>query len=274
MLRLLASPSFVQDRTLLAWQSSGHVYRSPDGGRSWFDTSGGIPPARIQDVLFSPTYASDGLAYLIPQSGGIYKQVHGGAWLPIAEELPRPTPTPRPSPEPSPPPSATPTLPTCAEEPIHFQAVWQLPEARARLGCPMQPAEQSKLAEQPFERGLMFWDSSNRQIYVLSETGSWQRFDDTWNSDQPATDPALVAPQDRVQPQRGFGKVWREQLGGSQAAIGWATEGEREVDGWRQPFELGLLIWSDDVPEGEQSAGTAYLLYTDGRWQAVAAPAP
>jgi hypothetical protein len=120
----------------------------------------------------------------------------------------------------------------------------------------------------------MIWDSTNRQIYVLLESGTWQAFEDTWTPDQLPSDPALVPPEGRVQPQRGFGKVWREQLGGAQAAIGWALEGERRVDGWRQRFEGGLLVWTDAIQPGAEDIGTAYLLYDDGSWQSVSVPAP
>jgi hypothetical protein len=68
--------------------------------------------------------------------------------------------------------------------------------------------------------------------------------------------------------------VWREELGGPQADVGWALEAERPVAGWKQSFEKGMLVWTDSRLQGASSAGTAYLLYDDGRWQAIAAPAP
>jgi hypothetical protein len=68
--------------------------------------------------------------------------------------------------------------------------------------------------------------------------------------------------------------VWREELGGPEATIGWALEGERPVSGWKQRFEGGLLIWTDAVWAGEQDPGTAYLLYDDGTWEGMAARLP
>jgi hypothetical protein len=111
------------------------------------------------------------------------------------------------------------------------------------------------------------------QIYVLLDAGTWQAFDDIFVENvDPVYDPNLPPPP--RQPQRGFGKVWREKLGGPQATIGWALAGERQVNGWRQPFERGLLLWSDAALPGGQEAGAAYLLYDDGTWQALAASAP
>jgi hypothetical protein len=149
--------------------------------------------------------------------------------------------------------------------------VWQL--ARARLGCPEKQAEQINLVEQPFEHGRMIWDSSTMQIYVLMETATWRAFDDTFKDGKdPEYDQTLPPPP--KQPSRGFGKVWREQLGGSQSAIGWALERERGLVGWRQRFSFGLLVWTDTSLSGIQGAGTAYLLYDDGTWQAFSAPVP
>jgi len=132
-------------------------------------------------------------------------------------------------------------------------------------------AEPVSLGVQAFERGRMIWDGSDRQIYVLSETGRWQAFADTWvDGVDPAYDSGLEPPP--RQPARGFGKVWRERLGGPTAEIGWALAAERGLQGWRQPFDGGLLLWTDDVPPGADRPGTAYLLYADGTWQAVAVP--
>jgi Sortilin, neurotensin receptor 3,/BNR/Asp-box repeat len=269
---LLLSPTFSQDQTMLAWKLySGPVYQSSDGGKSWREASAGLAVQGLREVVFSPDYAADGLIYAVPYEGGIYKQVGGSAWVPVTERTLPPTPTHPPTPAPTPPPTATAAPVACAVTPTRFRAVWQ--QAQARLGCPEGEAEQVMLAEQPFEQGRMIWDSSTSQIDVLSAGGRWQAFDDTFvDGMDPAYDPALPPPP--KQPQRGFGKVWRDQLGGPQAAIGWALEDERAVNGWRQRFEHGLLVWTDAVLEEAKGAGTAYLLYDDGTWQAIAAFAP
>ena len=189
-----------------------------------------------------------------------------------ADEQPPPKPT-------TAPPTVTPTSPTppastpvaCDVEPETFADVWQ--QVSAQLGCPEGPEERVTLAEQALEHGRMLWDSSTRRIYVLVESGTWQDYEDTFEEGiDPPYDADLPPPP--KQPQRGFGKVWREALGGPEAAIGWALEGERPVSGWRQRFDRGLLIWTDAVLAGEGEPGTAYLLYEDGTWAPLAAPSP
>ncbi|MCL7454986.1 MAG: hypothetical protein M8467_18275, partial [Anaerolineae bacterium] len=168
-------------------------------------------------------------------------------------------------------PAPTATRPACPDGEGPFQAA--LEQTGYRLGCAQEPAAQVQMAAQPFEHGHMIWDSSTLQIYVLYDSGRWQSYADTFvEGVDPAYDPDLPPPP--RQPQRGFGKIWREQLGGPQAAIGWALENERAVAGWRQPFEEGLLLWIDSPGAGTGGSGTANLLYTDGTWQAVPAPAP
>ena len=257
------SPTFARDHTLLAWTAFGPPYLSSDGGRSWRDLSAGLPTANIKKVLFSPGYATDGLLWLVHGERGLYKWAGKGPWMPIAHSIPPPTPTRVPQP------TFTPTPVACAAEPTRFRAVWQ--QVSARLGCPQQPEAPVTLAGQPFERGRMIWEADMQQIYVLLNTGTWQAFGDSFvEGVDPAYDPALPPPP--RQPQRGFGKVWREKLGGPQAAIGWALEEERSLRGWRQPFDRGLLIWTDETLPTATEAGTAYLLYHDGTWQAIPSP--
>ena len=263
---LVLSPGYVQDDTVLAWTLSGQVYQSVDGGWSWRDISGGLADWGIRQVVMSPDYARDGLIYLVPHGPGLYKRVGESRWLSADEAPPAPRAT-------MAVPTATPTRApvTCDPEPVLFAKVWQ--QAHARLGCPEGQAEEVLLAEQALEHGRMLWDSDTLQIYVLMEAGTWLAYDDTFEEGIDAPyDPNLPPPP--KQPQRGFGKVWREELGGPDAAIGWALEGERPVSGWKQRFEGGLLIWTDTVWAGAQGTGTAYLLYDDGTWEGLAAPLP
>ena len=92
--------------------------------------------------------------------------------------------------------------------------------------------------------GLGDWE---KVVVVLngagtSGGGTWQRFPDAWQEGQPEADPALVPPEGLVQPVRGFGKAWREQLGGPQASIGWAAAPEEGVPGTIQPYQGGTVL--------------------------------
>jgi photosystem II stability/assembly factor-like uncharacterized protein len=260
------SPTFSQDHTVLAWGLPGLIYGSWDGGQSWQDLHSGLPAGGIRQVVFSPAHSQDGLLFLVPYGGGLYKRAGRGPWVPVGEAAASPPPARTPAPPPT---QTSPApVPPCPMAAVEFRGVWE--QAAAPLGCPTAPARQQILAQQPFEQGSMIWDSGTRRIYVLFESGSWQTFDDTWVEGQdPAYDPAWPPPPQ--QPQRGFGKVWRERLGGPQAAIGWALENERAVDGWVQRFERGLLVWTDAPLAG---TGTAHLLYDDGTWQALPAARP
>ena len=123
---------------------------------------------------------------------------------------------------------------------------------------------------QPFERGVMFWreDTSSTPhvglVYVLQQDATWSAYQDTWSGDQPDHDPNLAPPENLYQPIRGFGKVWREQLGGSEAEIGWATAEEYGFTTVVQSFANGLLL------KGENNL--LYVLYNEGSWETLGEP--
>jgi hypothetical protein len=157
--------------------------------------------------------------------------------------------------KPTPVPSPTPT--PCAYE-IDGRFDDDYTKEFDRLGCPTGPGTETAAAFQPFELGMMFWRQDQRAIYVLQQDGTWADFEDTWGGTQTDRDPALVPPEGRYQPVRGFGKVWREWLGGPEAWIGWATAEERGGTALAQPCAGGLLFRGID--------GVTYALYTDGTW--------
>lgn len=150
----------------------------------------------------------------------------------------------------------------------------------ADLGCPTEVAGPIEAVEQFFELGVMLWRSDERTIYVLSSQGSaaftsldrstgsehlkasddpaWRSFPDHYDEGQPEY-AGYSPPDERLQePVRGFGKVWREQLGGPAARVGWATTYERRVWAAVQSFERGLIIRTD--------AGRVYVLRRNGAW--------
>lgn len=180
-----------------------------------------------------------------------------------AEEVESVLPTPRAEPPVSILPSPTPAPPLpddpCEEELTGQDA--QIAEQYPAMGCPTAAPELVTMAREPFQHGEMIWRSDNGMIYVLHNDGTWRSFEDTFEEGQPESDPALVAPEGSFQPIRGFGKVWREQLGGPQAAIGWAVLPESGTSGNVQQWEHGFLMGF--------GLADRFVVFDDGRWQKV-----
>lgn len=119
--------------------------------------------------------------------------------------------------------------------------------------CPLDAPTPTAAAEQQFEGGSMLWLGSEDAIFVLYPDGTWQRYPDTWDENQPATDPSLNPPAGRYQPRRGFGLVWREQPGVRQL-LGWALGEEKGFDSYIQY----------EQHEGSSSGAPTYVRRLDG----------
>jgi hypothetical protein len=134
--------------------------------------------------------------------------------------------------------------------------------------CPYRPAGFSWAAEQRFENGRMIWlqeipgESTSAGmaegplIYVLYDEGPfprWVRFADTWTDGQPESDPAIIPPPGLYQPIRGFGRLWREDVG-VRDRLGWALAPEQGFEGAYQ------IAW-----EPAYASDGAYLRTVDGR---------
>lgn len=128
--------------------------------------------------------------------------------------------------------------------------------ARA-LGCAREPEKQAQMAEQPFQKGFMYWRSDTRQIYVVMNTGRWAAYPDTWNEGDPNPLVGGTPPAGALEPTRGFGKVWREQSG-VRDSLGWATVQERGFNGVVEPFANGTMLWTDQR--------VVFVLFSDGTW--------
>jgi hypothetical protein len=139
-----------------------------------------------------------------------------------------------------PPVTPTPALEACTRslEAADREVAAKAPE----LGCPVETPKEIDFARQDFESGQMLWRGDERVIYVLGPGMAAGVYSDLWQEGQPDSDPALVPPANRVQPLRGFGKVWREQLRGPDAAIGWARGPERGLRGFVQRWERGTAV--------------------------------
>jgi hypothetical protein len=149
------------------------------------------------------------------------------------------------------------------------------PEATATTNpIPTPTIGQIQVAEQVFENGRMFWIQPRNQIWVLTQTapgrGIWTIYPDTFTEGEPESDPNIIAPSGRYQPERGFGKLWR-------------TNNEvREKLGWGTTPEFGYVSGYEYHPGGtidrlRPGYHILYSLYqekfqfneTDGTWQQV-----
>lgn len=144
--------------------------------------------------------------------------------------------------------------------PREFRAVWE--KYQDQLGCPSEafPVE-GFFAEQPFERGRMFWAGASGQFVVTVgvDTGSWYIFDrPVWPQDPEEIPCQIDVPETLYKPVRGFGGLWCTQAEIRQA-IGFATDVEFEVENGNllQEFESGIMV--------RDSQGFIYILFiSDG----------
>lgn len=123
------------------------------------------------------------------------------------------------------------------------------------------------VAEQRFEDGWMFWVEPVAQIWVLSvEDGEddeesqrvWSVYEDTFIEGEAEIDPEIVPPEGLFQPERGFGKLWRENPE-VREAVGWALEDELGHT-TRYEYHAGGEVVENDDEELEYQAGPGYHL--------------
>jgi hypothetical protein len=146
-----------------------------------------------------------------------------------SEAAPQPTvqtATARPQPTSTPPPVATLNLPTLTPDPF-----------------PTQTVAQVQVAEQVYENGRMMWIQPVSEIWVMVDDtgngGAWLRYEDTFiEGEDLETDPSLTPPPERYQPERGFGKLWRE------------NDNVRDALGWAVTPELGYISQYEYRPGG------------------------
>jgi hypothetical protein len=94
---------------------------------------------------------------------------------------------------------------------------------------PTPTFSQIQVAEQVFEHGRMMWIQPRNQMWVMVDDGSgkgkWSVFEDTFQEGESEFDPSIVPPEGRYQPERGFGKIWRENQT-IHDALGWGLTPE------------------------------------------------
>lgn len=140
-------------------------------------------------------------------------------------------------------------------------------EAPTLTPDPLQPTpiyDEYQLAEQVFEQGRMFWIRHSLEIWVMmndpgkTNQGEWYCYPDTFVDGEPEIDPDLIPPDDRYQPRRGFGKLWRGNAD-IKAALGWAITPEFELTS-QYTFTAGGPLDDEGNPTtpGESSLTTLY----------------
>ncbi len=250
------SPLFERDRQVFVLYED-RLYRSTDGGTTWEAAS----DANLVRTEFEQHFTTLTAGRLDGERVVVFVGDYPGAVLPLEPGQLHWTPVAPPPPTAAPPAPATaaPTATPCPPPLARFAGAYA--RWAARLGCPTEAGAEVQWAGQRFEHGLVLWRGDTRQIYVLTAgdgAATWASYSDTWQEGMPDRDPSLQAPPGCEQPIRGFGKVWREQLGGPQAALGWAVEGEQGYGDYWQPCTSGQLVAGPD--------GRAYALFGDGHW--------
>ncbi len=125
---------------------------------------------------------------------------------------------------------------------------------------PTATTAEINVAEQVFEGGRMLWIQPTDQIWVLVVTsegeGTWTVYDDTFEEGDVERDPTITPPQGLYQPERGFGKLWRETPE-VREALGWAVTPEF---GYVSPYAYHP---GGEVVDGEYVPGPGYhVLYS------------
>ncbi|MGH2364763.1 MAG: hypothetical protein ACRDHX_08935 [Chloroflexota bacterium] len=112
------------------------------------------------------------------------------------------------------------------------------------------------VAVESFEHGVMIFRADTTQDYVLLASKTFKVYPDTWDTSQPASG-GLTPPPGKVEPRRGFGKLWR------------ADPDVRQGLGWGLSAEAGMTASiSGDGKATTIRAASTYTLNADGTWSA------
>lgn len=120
-------------------------------------------------------------------------------------------------------------------------------------GFPEPTRAEISIAEQVFEGGRMLWIQPTGQIWVMEVTGEgsgeWAVYDDNFiEGEDLDEDPAIEPPEGEFyEPERGFGKLWRE------------NPDVRDTLGWAITPEFGYTSDYTYVPGGEINADGEYV---------------
>jgi len=141
------------------------------------------------------------------------------------------------------------------------------PSLTQSIGCPQGQPLSTTTAIQSFEHGSMIYvQGSPGSIYVLTLDGRFRRFDDTWVSGVDPETGGETPPLGLIEPKRGFGKVWRNNLD-VRGSLGWAVTNEEGATSSLLIFDRGRAVY---LP----TRGSTYLLIDDpggasGTWRTL-----
>jgi hypothetical protein len=153
-------------------------------------------------------------------------------------------------------------------------------DVRVRLGLPNSAESTEQGVIQPFERGIMIYRASDKTITVISRDagaslslGNWLGFKDTWAEGQEPGGGSAPVPG-LFFPQRGFGKVWRDNPQ-VQQLLGYALTNNESVKPLvYQGFAGGIMIDVQQAPGGDyRTSPGIYILYTTHRFEFQYPPA-
>ncbi|HLY28491.1 MAG TPA: hypothetical protein VKQ72_19245 [Aggregatilineales bacterium] len=154
-------------------------------------------------------------------------------------------------------------IPVAAKSQLQSQTQAPAPTASVSSGgsasVPPETWTNTYIVQEDFERGFMYWISTQTNIWVLIKqnpddtSGEWRIYKDTFKDGEQEIDQSLVPPSVKMyQPRRGFGKIWRQPTN-LFSLIGWGTTPE---------FEISTPI---DYWPGFSGAPGRYILVTGGR---------
>ena len=109
------------------------------------------------------------------------------------------------------------------------------------------------MAYQPFQHGMMWWDSGN--IFVVWMDDGWQMYTDTSEGSEPCCD----CPPGLYLPSGGFGRLWtrRDMV----ESLGYALKPEDHGYGSIVYDFDARNVWIKDICDGD-----VFLLKNDGTW--------
>lgn len=167
----------------------------------------------------------------------------------------------------TPPAAAYPVAPVLAKAQRDYETGFMGVVRHNYPGDPLEPARQVKMAEQSFggystgscdaDEARFLWREDTKSIYflLLGNHGLhwdacrdfWQVYPDTWQPGE-SNNEDLTAPEGRVVPHMGFGKVWRERFyGKSPGGLGFPAQTERYYTATVQRFANATAIHVPDT---------------------------